>query len=175
MSSLVETLEASRDDFIAAAHSVPEHLSQTKPGEGRWSVLDCVEHIVITEGRFLGWLLNPIAEPAPPENREKEAKLAERMPQRVTRVQAPEAVVPTGRFADLAEALEEFRAARGRTIQFAQEKGSAGLYTLSAKHAFFGLVNGMELMAMISAHGQRHAAQIREIREQVGQPIPPIG
>ena len=169
MIELIKTLEDSRDEFIAAAQSVPEALTKTKPGEGRWSVLDCVEHIVIAEGRFMNWLRNPLPGPAPPENKGKEVMLAQRLPDRTNKAQAPEASHPTGGFANLTEALDEFRTVRARTIQFAQEKGTE-LYKISAKHPFFGPVNGTELVGMIAAHGRRHAAQIREIKEQVTIP-----
>lgn len=162
-SEIVQCLEDSRTDFRAAAEGVSESQAKVRPAPGQWSVLDCVEHIVIAEGRFLGWLQNPLAEPPPPMNKEKEAMLLMGVSGRSQRVQAPEPVHPTGRFATLAEALAQFDAARANSIQFAESTG-AGLYSLAAKHAFFGAVNGAEVMVLIAAHARRHAAQIREIR-----------
>ena len=162
-SEIVKCLEDSRADFRAAAEGVSESQAKVHPEPGRWSVLECVEHIVIAEGRFLGWLQNPAAEPAPPMDKEKEAKLLLGVSGRSQRVNAPEPVHPTGRFATLSEALAQFDAARANSIQFAEKTG-AGLYSLSAKHAFFGAVNGAEVMVLIAAHARRHAAQIREIR-----------
>jgi hypothetical protein len=126
-------------------------------------VLECVEHIVIAEGRFLGWVQNPTAEPAPPMDKEKEAKLLLGVSGRSLRVNAPEPVHPTGRFATLAEALAQFDATRANSIKFAESAGP-GLYSVAAKHPFFGAVNGGEVMVLIAAHARRHAAQIREIR-----------
>jgi len=75
-SEIVKCLEDSRADFRAAAEGVSEAQAKVRPEPGRWSVLECVEHIVVAEGRFLGWLQNPpVAEPAPPMDKEKEAKL----------------------------------------------------------------------------------------------------
>ena len=163
---LIQALQDSSAELIAAAQSIPEALTKTKPAPDRWSALDCVEHIVITEGRFFGWLENPQPDPAPPENKDKEAMIAQRLSSRDQKAQAPEPARPTGRFATLDEALDEFRLRRTHTIQFALEKG-AGLYAISTKHPLFGPVNGAELMCMMAAHSRRHAAQIREIKEEL--------
>ena len=82
---------------------------------------------------------------------------------RETRVNAPDPIQPAGRFATLAEALQHFDDARARSVAFAVKQG-AGLYSLAAQHAFFGPVNGAEVMCLMAAHARRHAAQIREVR-----------
>jgi hypothetical protein len=162
-SEIVKCLEDSRADFRAAAEGVSEAQATVRPAPEKWSVLECVEHIVIAEGRFLGWLQNPSAEEAPPMDKQKEAKLLLGVASRSQRVNAPEPVHPTGRFATLADALAQFDTVRANSIRFAESTG-AGLYSLAAKHAFFGPVNGAEVMVLIAAHARRHAAQIREIR-----------
>jgi DinB superfamily len=162
-SEIVKCLEDSRADFRAAAEGVSEEQAKVRPEPGRWSVLECVEHIVVAESRFLGWVQNPVTEPAPPMDKEKEAKLLLGVSGRSQRANAPEPVHPTGRFSTLAEALAQFDAARANSIQFAESRG-AGLYSLATKHPAFGAVNGAEVMVLIAAHARRHAAQIREIR-----------
>ncbi len=162
-SEIVKCLEDSRADFRGAVEGVSEAQAKQRPAPDKWSVLECVEHIVIAESRFLGWLQNPAADPAPPMDKQKEAKLLLGVSGRSQRVNAPEPVHPTGRFATLAEALAQFDDTRAKSIEFA-ESADAGLYSLAAKHAFFGPVNGAEVMVLIAAHARRHAAQIREIR-----------
>jgi uncharacterized damage-inducible protein DinB len=167
-SGIIQALNDSREEVVTSAVGISEEQAKVSPGEGRWSVLQCVEHIVTSEGRFMGWLQHPDDGPAPAEDKAKEAMLAERLPSRTTRVQAPEASQPKDRFTTLAEALNAFTSTRERSIQFAQEKGP-GLYSIATKHPFFGPVNGTELMVMIAGHSRRHAAQIREIKEQLAQ------
>ena len=162
-SEIVKCLEDSRADFRAAAEGVSEAQAKLRPAPDKWSVLECVEHIVVAEGRFLGWLQNPGADPAPPMDKQKEAKLLLGVSGRSQRVNAPEPVHPKGRFATLADALAQFDETRAKSIRFAESAGT-GLYSLAAKHAFFGPVNGAEVMVLIAAHARRHAAQMREIR-----------
>ena len=170
MTELIQALRTSGDEFVAAAQSVPAVSCKTKPGPDRWSVLECVEHIVITEGRFLSWLENPQPTPAPPINKEKEAMLAARMPSRVEKREAPETALPAGQFAELDEALRAFKSARQRTLQFAEEKGEA-LYSIAVKHRIFGDLNGMELMWIVDGHCRRHMAQILEAKSELASGI----
>jgi hypothetical protein len=160
---ILKALHDSRGEFRAAAAGLSDEQAKTSPAPGRWSVIQCVEHIVLAETRFLGWLENPVADPAPPVDHQKEAKLLMGVASRETRVNAPDPVQPTGRFATLTDALEHFDAIRAKTIAFAEKQG-AGLYSLAAKHAFFGPVNGAEVMCLMAAHSRRHAAQMQEIR-----------
>ncbi len=158
-----QCLKDSRAEFVAAAEGLSEEQAKTSPAPGRWSVVECIEHVIVAETRFLGWLRNPIAEPPSPVNKEKEAMILSRVVARETAIEAPEPVRPSGRFATYAEALAEFDAIRTQSIQFAESQG-AGLYSLAAKHPFLGICNGSEAMVLIAAHARRHAAQIREIR-----------
>jgi hypothetical protein len=160
---ILQALHDSRAEFRAAAEGLTEEQAKTKPAPDRWSVLDCVEHIVLAESRFLSWLENPKDLPLPPVDHAKEAKLLVGVANRETRVNAPDPVRPTGRFGSLAEALQHFDAARARSIAFAEKQG-VGLYSLAAQHAFFGPVNGAEVMCLMAAHSRRHAAQMREVR-----------
>jgi hypothetical protein len=161
--NVMEALEASRLEFHAAAAGLSEDQAQRSPGEGRWSVLQCVEHIAVSEGRFLSWLQNPASEPAPAKDKQREARLYAAVSGRATRVEAPPPARPTGQFTTLEGALQHFEAARANSVVFAATQG-AGLYSLAVKHPLFGLVNGTELMLLMAAHSRRHAAQIHEIR-----------
>jgi DinB family protein len=162
-SEIIDILEKSREEFQAAAGGIPESLAKTRPEVGRWSVLECVEHVATVEEIFLKRLAGGEHTEAPPEDKRKEVALAARVVDRSTRRQAPEAILPKGRFTSLADGLEQFHAARGRTVQFARER-AADLYTLASAHPVFGPLNGVEALTIIAAHARRHAEQIREVR-----------
>src|SRR5579862_3594175 len=53
---IVEMLEKSRREVREAVRGIPASHEKTSPGEGRWSALECMEHIAFVEGRFLSWL-----------------------------------------------------------------------------------------------------------------------
>ncbi len=160
---IVQHLERGRDGFLAAVAGLDEAQAKVRPDPERWSVLDCVEHVATVEERFLGWLEAEKRVDEPRVDKEKEAGLLVRVSDRSARIQAPEAVVPRGRFSTLAEALEQFNHRRALSIQFAQDRCD-DLYHLAAEHARFGPLNGSEVMMLIVGHADRHRAQIQEVR-----------
>ena len=166
---IVDNLERSRQEFIAALAGLAESQAKMRPDPERWSVLDCVEHVTSVEERFLGFLEKAETLDAPRIDKEKEWGLMARIPDRSTRVKAPEAVVPTGRFATLAQALEQFNTGRTRSIQFAAEHCD-DLYRLASAHPRFGPMNGVEFLIIIAGHSRRHAEQIRETRAALEKP-----
>src|SRR5450755_494084 len=51
---LLDYLDVHRREFHAAVASVPAKLREVKPGEGRWSVAEVMEHESLIEGRIAG-------------------------------------------------------------------------------------------------------------------------
>jgi hypothetical protein len=160
---MVEELEASRKVFNNAAGGLSESQAGTSPAAGRWSVLQCVEHVATVEERFQGFLERAGRRDLPSIDPQKEAGLMARVTDRTARAEAPEPVRPSGRFSSLQEAVEGFNAARTRTIAFALER-AADLPALDCHHQRFGALNGRELCMIMAGHARRHAEQIREIR-----------
>jgi hypothetical protein len=158
-------LRESCAELRTAAEGLTESQARQKPEPERWSVLDCVEHLVIVEGRTQMRLENSETA-ASPEDHQKEANILTMAGNRGTRFQAPEPVRPTGKYATLGEALAAFDAVRAKTIAIAEKHG-AGLYSLGITHPVFGALNGTEAMFLTVAHSRRHADQIREVRAAV--------
>ena len=161
---IAHLLEESRRDLHAAVEGVTESQAAAKPESGRWSILECVEHVATVEQRFLTRLAGAKRLDGPRVDRAREAEFAALIVSRAKPLQAPEAVRPTGRFATLTSALEHFDATRSQAVAKTAELGPA-LYALEVEHPRFGMLNGTELMILLAGHARRHAAQIREIRE----------
>ena len=161
-SEIVQILEDGRKELNAAAH-LAEAQAKTRPATDRWSVLECVEHVVAVEERYLERLTGATRLDSPRVDKQKETEIKAQFPDRTTRRAAPEPLVPKGRFASLAQALEQFNATRDQVVRFAVERQS-DLYRLSMEHPRLGAVNASEMLLIIACHGRRHADQIREIR-----------
>ena len=167
-SEIVQTLENSRRELVAAVESVSDFQASASPGTERWSILECLEHIAAVEERFLKRLEQAERTAQPSSDKQREAELSAMVKSRAKPSQAPEPVRPAGRFTTLAQALEHVNAVRARTIQFAEERGQ-DLYSLTAEHPRFGPRNGVEILLIISGHTQRHADQIREAKAAVAK------
>jgi len=162
INSILQALDDSRAELHAAMEGLTDEQTRTRPAPNRWSVLDCVEHLFVVEGRVLARLENPEQTPAPDANAAREQKLTN-VDKRDTRISAPDASLPVGRFTSLTQALDSFDAARTHTIAFAKSRG-AGVYTISSVHPVFGPLNGADTLILAAAHTRRHIDQIREVR-----------
>jgi hypothetical protein len=159
--NLVSILEAGRRDFLDATRDVSPEQAAAKPVSGGWSVLECLEHVVAAEERYLDWLTaGESIEPR--RDADKELWLFTMIRSRLTKVEAPDAVRPCGRFATLDAALTAFKAVRDRSVQAVRDRGDA-IHTIGATHPYFGNLNGAELMQLVDGHARRHADQIREV------------
>jgi hypothetical protein len=85
---------------------------------------------------------------------------------RTMRVEAPEVVKPRNRFATVNAALDHFDVSRAKTIQFVKDYLDDPRSML-ARHPHFGVVNNYEMLLMMAVHPHRHAAQVREIVEEL--------
>jgi hypothetical protein len=166
---IVHNLERSRQEFLAAVAGLTDSQAKLRPDPARWSVLDCVEHVTSVEERFLGWLETAEKVDTPLVDKEKEAGLRQRIPDRSTRIQAPETAWPKGRFTTLEQAVEQFNTGRTRSIQFAEDRCD-DLYCLASAHPRLGPMNGVEFLIIIAQHARRHAEQIRETRAALEKP-----
>jgi hypothetical protein len=167
-SEIVQYLERSRGEFLAAVAGLTESQAKAHPNPERWSVLDCVEHVTLVEERFLGFLNAAEKRDSPCVDKDKEGRLIVGFVDRSTRLKAPEAVLPTGRFSTLEEALDRFNANRARSIHFAEDRCDE-LYCLASAHPRLGPMNGAEFLILIGSHARRHAEQIREARVALEQ------
>lgn len=157
-------LASGRRDFLEAIRDISPEQASHKPSPRRWSVLDCVEHMAAVEERYLDWLSQGSADP-PPRDSDRELRLFSIVRSRLIHIEAVDVVRPCGRFENLSAARVAFEAVRGRSEDFARERGLA-LYSIGATHPYFGILNGAEWIQLIDAHARRHADQIRELRDE---------
>lgn len=165
-------LEDGREELLAALRPYSEERAAERPGEGRWSVLECVEHIVAVEERHLRWLERARAI-EPRRDDDRALRLFTTIRNRFDRVEAPEVLKPKGRFATLDEARTAFISVRARVVALVRERGE-DLYALGAHHPFFGSVNGVELVQLIDGHARRHTEQILTLWDEPVVAPPPV-
>jgi uncharacterized damage-inducible protein DinB len=158
--SLVCCLRQSRDRLLGSATDVPERLCRIRPSENAWSVIDCVEHIVIAEKAWHVRLQGrqPVREPIDRAKDDFVNRVAEPGEKR----SAPERAQPKGKYGTLTEAIDEFRAARDQTIDFA-ERTDEDLRAFSVEHAL-GVFDIHQFLLLAAAHAERHAKQVEEIK-----------
>lgn len=165
---LVTLLRESQEKFLASFAGVSDEQSRLRPTTDCWSVLDTVEHISAAETV----LLNLVATQRRPHSADapnREQLLLRVVPDRSRKLQSPESARPRGRFASLHEAAGHFRTTREGAIHFVEQNAEDLRTTeVTHPHSAVGVVSTYEMLIIIAKHAERHAKQIEEIRNTLG-------
>lgn len=162
----------SRRALLDAVEGVTEQQARWKPAPERWSILEYVEHLAVSDDALVELVEKSLQSPSRPETdeqrRAREQKIRETpMPRGVNR--APEMLRPSARFGSLAEALTEFLAARERTMEYTRTT-QEDLRSHFAPHTVLGPLDGYQWLVGNARHAESHAGHIREIRSLAGFP-----
>ena len=163
---LVADLESGRQTLMDVLKGITEDLAARTP-PGRWSILECVEHLAVSEDYLFSQIAVAHSLPVPVVNEKREALIVTRGLDRTKPVPSPEVGRPAGRFSTNAEALWSFLASREQTISFV-ENCSEDLRAKLTTHPIIGGVNCYETLLMIAVHPKRHAQQIKELKKLAG-------
>jgi len=174
---VVNQLTASEERLLELVHGLTADQWVFRPAEGRWSIGECLEHVMRVENRVSGLIGKKLQEGTPePEkqdpSRAKDALVAQALPDRTVRREAPEPVRPTGEWADADQLLAEFRKTRQKTTEFAATT-QGDLRSHFLPHVALGELDCYQWLLVLSLHGARHAQQIEEIKAAPGFPRAP--
>lgn len=167
---ILANLRSGRDALLEALANLGEDAARRSPAPGRWSVLECVEHVAVAEEYLYTQIANAKRSDTPVINIAREAAIVNRGLDRSRRLEAPTVSKPGNRFTTLRGALDHFQSVRQKTIQFVEECLDDPR-AMIAHHPLLGPVNNYEMLLIMAVHPHRHAEQIREILA-TGQPAP---
>src|ERR1700687_1213026 len=163
---VLEHLHRSRTRLLETVQGLSPEQRSFKSAEDRWSVADCVEHIIIVEHFVLdsvGRVLQSAPEPEKhAETVGKDEVIQQRVPARNFRVKGPEAVMPIGRWPEFPALLNQFEAARNRSIEFTTST-EADLRNHFFPHPFLGQFDCYQWLLFIGTHCERHVRQMEEV------------
>ena len=153
--------------LVAAATGISEEGARKRPEPQRWSVLECVEHVILVEDGVFASISARSTPGAPAVEPRREGQILRGMTKREHKVAAPEHAEPTGRYSSLAEALQAFRERRARTVAYV-EQYQDDPRNRTTLHPVLGPVNCQEMFLVLALHPARHALQIKEARKSLG-------
>lgn len=176
MHSRIQEILVCLDDELAglraALDQVPPELRNRRPAAERWSVAEVLEHLAIVEKAVLKVCTRQLAaarEQGLPQEAETTAIRQTLPPEHVARRErplvAPDAVAPKGM--DAAAAWGEIEATRARFVEFVKSCDGLALAQVSFPHPAMGTLNMYQWFLFAAGHHARHAAQIREIAQQL--------
>jgi hypothetical protein len=164
----LKQFETTRDNFIKSIAGLSPAQWTFKPAPDRWSVAEVAEHITLSESTLFGLVRKQVmTSPATPEKREqvkgKDELILQRVPDRSHKVQAPEILRPTGRWATEADVTKAFEESRKATMDYVRTTDN-DLRDHFFDHPLLGTMDGYQWLLLISAHSARHTAQIEEVK-----------
>ena len=132
---VVKALDDSREVLASSLQGVTEAQARMRPAEGKWSLLDCTEHLYLVEERFLQRLQSaPGTKPDTVIDREKEAGVAAGMGDRTRKsdaygaeAHAHEQRGPHPGSQRSAPIVSELRVAESEGLRFVEPPGRTGI------------------------------------------------
>jgi DinB superfamily len=169
---LIDQMVQSKNDMLASIDGLSAAQWKFKPAPDVWSVQECAEHIVRAEGLLFGMSQQVLKSPAvarlETSNTAQDEKLVAKVKDRSVKGKAPEALIPSGKFATPADAAQAFTEARDNSIAYAKST-SDELRTHIGKGPV-GDMDAYQVLLLMAAHSARHTAQIREVEANSGYP-----
>jgi len=169
----VAYLERTKSALLDAAAPLSESQWRFKPGPDQWSAAECIEHLVLVEERIFASIQKVVA--GPPAGAEvlrscagKESTIQRAVPVRGTKVTAPEPVRPSAGSGNPAAAVARFSATRDRTLEYARATTDP-IRQRTFPHIVFGQIDCYQWLIFVSAHTERHLAQLLEATEAEGR------
>lgn len=164
----IKFMEETRKNFLDSVKGLSEAQWKFKAAPDRWSVAEVAEHIAVSEETLMNLVTERIMKsPATPEKKEaakgKDAQLRNQVVDRSTKVQAPEMLKPTNRWATQAELVKSFNTSRDKTINYIQTT-QEDLRSHFGPHPILKDLDAYQWITLISAHCARHTDQIKEVK-----------
>src|SRR5690606_23556525 len=141
------------------------------PSPDKWSISQCLEHIVITEEMLFEMSKELLAKPANPERR-SEVKISDQevldgITSRGYKATAPQEVQPQGKYDSSEAALGDLSKQRTEILRFIKKKSEEDLRN-HINDTPFGPTDGYHSLLYIAGHTERHTHQIEEIKADTG-------
>ncbi len=158
--SILAELKNSEAELIELLLTVNEDQAELKPGPEKWSILEIIEHINITDKSSYISMLRPSDPPTAEELAEKEIRFDRLANAENLSLIAPSTAEPKGKFKTLHEAIDNFKATRQKLYEFAGQNDLNSL-AIGFEHPRLGFLTRSQWLRFDTWHARHHAKQVR--------------
>lgn len=168
-------LDANHTELLGAVDAIPASLREREPGEGRWSVAGVLEHVAIVDEAIAGRLTNAlgVARTAGLSHEADDGSILRRLDiSRILDRGNPRTASPQSQPRDgvgATDALAHYRNAHEKVCDLVREYDGLALGSVTAPHPVLGEIDVYQWLLFLGAHEGRHADQVREIGEALGE------
>lgn len=171
---LLGYLKKTGDGVIGAiAHLTPAQWIY-KPDPTRWSIAECVEHLVLEEQTLFPAITQKVVKIPLPDGqaratREQDERVIQFMTDRSQKISAGESVVPHGKLATVEEGIAQFSKVRGDTIEWVRTT-QVDLRGHGTANPDLHFLDAYGYWILVAAHSARHTVQMEEVKRARGYP-----
>ncbi|MGE3466329.1 MAG: DinB family protein [Pyrinomonadaceae bacterium] len=164
-------LSDTKADYVDQLTGISDAQLNFRAAEGRWTIAEIAEHITVVESALFAMLTAPTAaktykcEDVP---RIPDTALILAITNRSQKFTAPEQVRPNGRWKTKAELISNFEKTRAITIEYIKNT-KADLRSTFVQSPM-GTIDSLQGILFISGHGDRHLAQLKEVKADAKYP-----
>lgn len=163
---IFEYLEETKETLEESVKGLSDEQMTFKPAPDRWSVAECVEHIIIVENALNSMLQEKLNGPEDEDAQSQVAmgndEVMAFINDRSSKVKTSPDFVPTGKFTSADEALEAFDDQREDIVdQLKDSDVDMRNYILEMP---FGKMDGYQVVLFMAGHTARHTQQIEEVK-----------
>jgi len=161
----VAELTASRQQFLDSVAGLSAAQWNFKPDEKTWSVAECAEHIALSEDLIFGSVTKIVQAPAAPDQKSAVTDdfILKAVVDRSHKFQAPQPLQPKHGFATPQDIVDHFKQSREHTIAYVRDTQD-DLRGHFFDHPVLKTMDGYQWILLLSAHSQRHTAQLNEVK-----------
>jgi len=158
-------LHATRKVFLDSIAGLSDAQWNFKPAADRWSIAECAEHIAVSDDSLFDLMRQTLKSPAAPEKKSavKDEFILRVVPDRSVKAKAPEFLQPKRRWPDRETLIAHFKESRDRNIAYIQTTED-DLRSHFMDHPLLKTIDAYQVMLLLSAHCERHTAQIDEMK-----------
>jgi len=159
-------LAKTRDAVLSTTEGLSAAQLAFKPAPEKWSVAEVLEHIASTEDYLMTLVRDQVmTAPARPAGEDVAAIddfVLKAIPNRASKLKAPEPLVPTKRYGSAEGSRKAFTTSRAKTIAFLKE--TKGLRDHAIDSPLGRKLDPYQWVLFIAAHSDRHHQQIEEVK-----------
>ncbi|WP_343558527.1 DinB family protein [Sphingobacterium sp.] len=165
--SLLQYFNETSKELEKQVAGLSEAQLQFKPAPDKWSISQCLEHIVLSERMIFDMAKAALTKAPQPERKSEvqmtDSNLKTTITDRSHKFQAPKELQPSGIYKDSKTALADFNAARQPVIDYIKKADANDLRNHINDYPT-GVVDGYQGLMFIAAHCARHTKQIEEVK-----------
>jgi uncharacterized damage-inducible protein DinB len=164
---LLNYFEDTTENLQEEISGLSEEQMHFKPSENKWSISQCIEHIILTEKMLFEMAKTELKKPENPERKRevkfKDEDLIEGIKDRSTKARATAELTGDGQYNNPETAMAAFNEQRQIILDFI-EKTPVEIFRNHISDSPFGAVDAYQSMLFIAGHTGRHTLQIEEIK-----------